>query len=101
MRLLPRRVTEDQNLHRATIVIIGHEITDWIIVANLLSWLIVTFSLPFWVVSFGAIASIIYGVFQAHWLIEIHDRRDKLKAKRHRHTVYDFMLIDYGGKCKE
>ncbi len=95
------RVRDDQNLHRATIVIIGHEITDWIIVANLLSWAIVAFGWPFWIMSFGAIASIIYGVFQAHWLIEIHDKHDNEKAKRKKNfVVYDFML-PRNEECKE
>lgn len=102
MRLLPRRVADDQNLHRATIAIVGHEVTDWLVVANLLSWAIVVFGLPFWIISFGMAISVIYGIFQAHWLIEIHDKRDREKSERRRNRiVYDFMLVDYEAECKE
>lgn len=76
------RVLGDQNLHRATVAIVGHELTDWFLVANILSWLIVTFALPFWFIMLGAVASVTYGIFQAHWLIELHDRLDKSHGKR-------------------
>ncbi len=94
------KLKRDQNLHRATIVILGHEITDWLIVANILAWAIVAFGLPFWIMSFGAVISIAYGVFQAHWLIEIHDKYDTLHKPRER-VVYDFMLVKNDGECKE
>jgi len=85
-----KRFLGDQNLHRATVAIIGHEITDWLVVANLLSLLIVTFSLPFWFIMLGAGISMFYGVFQAHWLIELHDRLDTHSKPRNERLIRGF-----------
>lgn len=82
------RLKADENLHRSTVAIIGHELTDWLIVANVLSWLIITFALPFWFIMIGAVVSVIYGVFQAHWLMEIHDKYDALHRARPRDYSY-------------